>query len=113
GPRPGGSRSRARRIMSPACGRRPPPTSQNPRASRVTRKVVCMIRHRLLAAVVSFVLPIVLVPTAKASVSGRAPVVRTDHGFVRGSTVDGVDKFLGIPFAAPPVGDRRFAPPAP
>jgi para-nitrobenzyl esterase len=72
-----------------------------------------MIGHRLLAAVVSLALPVLAVPAAEASTSARAPVVRTDHGVVRGKTVDGVDKFLGIPFAAPPVGNRRFAPPAP
>ncbi|RMI36711.1 carboxylesterase [Actinomadura harenae] len=43
----------------------------------------------------------------------QAPIVRTDHGAVRGATVGGVDEFLGVPFAAPPLGDRRFAAPAP
>ncbi|GAA4623503.1 carboxylesterase/lipase family protein [Actinoallomurus vinaceus] len=52
--------------------------------------------------------------TPQATAASRAdPIVRTDKGVVRGTTVEGVDKFLGIPFAAPPVGDRRLAPPAP
>src|SRR5687767_14754342 len=46
--------------------------------------------------------------------SGReGPIVRTTHGLVRGRTKDGVLAFLGIPFAAPPVGERRFRPPVP
>ncbi|MFG2004241.1 carboxylesterase/lipase family protein [Spirillospora sp. NPDC048911] len=51
-------------------------------------------------------------PTARPQ-GGDRVIVRTDKGAVRGSTTEGVDRFLGIPFAAPPVGDRRLAPPAP
>ncbi|HVM09662.1 MAG TPA: carboxylesterase/lipase family protein [Acidimicrobiales bacterium] len=41
-------------------------------------------------------------------------VVETSAGALRGSIDDaGTAVFRGIPFAAPPVGDRRFAPPAP
>ncbi|MFK4106570.1 carboxylesterase/lipase family protein [Streptomyces sp. NPDC019531] len=41
-----------------------------------------------------------------------APVVRTDSGSVRGTTEKGADRFLGLPYAAPPVRELRFAPPA-
>lgn len=43
------------------------------------------------------------------------PVVKLASGFVRGTTVPatGTLRFAGIPYAAPPVGVRRFAPPAP
>ncbi len=40
-------------------------------------------------------------------------VVETSNGKVRGYERRGVIKFKGIPFAAPPIGDLRFKPPAP
>ena len=40
-----------------------------------------------------------------------APAVRTLRGPVRGTSEAGVGCFRGIPFAAPPLGDGRFAPP--
>ncbi|KQW86687.1 carboxylesterase/lipase family protein [Brevundimonas sp. Root1279] len=41
------------------------------------------------------------------------PVVDAPAGSVRGETVNGVDVFRGIPYAAPPVGWRRWKPPVP
>ncbi|WP_245645293.1 carboxylesterase/lipase family protein [Pseudonocardia acaciae] len=44
----------------------------------------------------------------------RGPaVVGTDDGPVRGTVADGYRTFQGIPYAAPPVGKLRWAPPAP
>jgi carboxylesterase type B len=43
----------------------------------------------------------------------NGPTVNTADGPVRGFVENGVNKFLGIPFAAPPVGDLRWKPPAP
>jgi len=45
-------------------------------------------------------------------VSGSSLVVLTDKGSVEGLSGNGVRKFFAIPYAAPPVGPLRFAPPA-
>lgn len=49
-----------------------------------------------------------------ALATGPAPVVDTDRGPVRGlAYMDGSAAFLGIPFAAPPTGPRRWRAPEP
>src|SRR5687767_7256583 len=48
-----------------------------------------------------------------AAPAGAAPIARTDAGPVRGSVSAGVTSYLGVPFAAPPVGDLRWRPPLP
>jgi len=35
-------------------------------------------------------------------------VIQTTAGIVRGTSADGVRRFLSVPYAAPPVGDNRF-----
>lgn len=40
-------------------------------------------------------------------------IVETTHGKIRGYSRRGLIKFKGIPYAAPPVGELRFKPPAP
>src|SRR4051812_23373975 len=58
-----------------------------------------------------------LVSTALAFVFSCGPSVTptaeitTDKGVVRGKVEHDVQQFLGIPFAAPPVGGLRFKPP--
>lgn len=51
--------------------------------------------------------------TTVAAAAGDPIVVHTDKGSVRGTVVNGVRAFLGIPFAAPPVGPLRFNAPQP
>ncbi|WP_431901360.1 carboxylesterase/lipase family protein [Nonomuraea sp. bgisy101] len=40
-------------------------------------------------------------------------IVKTAQGEVRGSVAGGIARFLGVPYAAAPYGDDRFAPPRP
>src|SRR5437763_3898026 len=50
---------------------------------------------------------------AAATPRPGGPVVVTTEGAVRGRVVGGVDEFLGVPYAAPPVGPLRWRAPQP
>lgn len=50
--------------------------------------------------------------TAKAAATDDPLVIDTTNGPVRGSEAAGIRSFKGIPFAAPPLGELRWQPPA-
>lgn len=69
------------------------------------------MRHfSTLACVVSIVLGTLCVP---AEARAQNVTVATGSGPVVGQNQHGIDAFLGIPYAAPPVGALRFKPPQP
>src|ERR1700692_3140286 len=52
-----------------------------------------------------------LVLTGSAAMSAAPPRVATGQGAVEGLQVKRITEFLGIPYAAPPVGELRWRPP--
>jgi para-nitrobenzyl esterase len=79
-----------------------------------------MLRKTLLACALAF--GVVAAPAAAlaqaqgyvapaAAPAGEPQVLKIRQGTLKGQVADGVGYFLGIPFAAPPVGDLRWRPP--
>jgi para-nitrobenzyl esterase len=66
--------------------------------------------HRALGIALLAGLTLVGLPLPAASAAG---VVPTDEGPVRGAETPAVKEYLGIPYAAPPVGELRWRPPQP
>src|SRR6185312_2047794 len=56
--------------------------------------------------------------TSPAAVAGSAPshhglIVSTADGKLQGKHAEGIEQFLGVPYAAPPVGPLRWQAPRP
>ncbi|MFF5777622.1 carboxylesterase/lipase family protein [Streptomyces virginiae] len=69
-----------------------------------------------LVALLASVPPATASPSPSTSPSGGSsshPVVTVAQGALRGRSRDGAQEFLGVPYAAPPVGDARLRAPAP
>ena len=55
-----------------------------------------------------------LIPGGAAAAGHARPVIaETDRGLVRGTVAGAMTEFLGVPYAAAPVGDLRWRPPQP
>jgi para-nitrobenzyl esterase len=67
--------------------------------------------HATLQILVLVLAASLLAPAAQATFD--PDIVRTDKGLVQGSSTDTTRQFLGIPYAAPPVGNLRWKPPQP
>ncbi len=70
------------------------------------------IAAAILLAASALVTAAAVAPAASAH-PGQGLIVRTDKGLVQGGYAEGTDQFLGVPYAAPPVGALRWAAPAP
>jgi carboxylesterase type B len=70
-------------------------------------------RRGLFVVVTALALCMVLVGGAAGSDTKYRLVIPTDNGKVRGAVFDGVQNFLGIPYAKAPTGALRWRPPAP
>lgn len=61
----------------------------------------------------ALVLGVALIGSLSAQPAVAAPTIKTTSGVLAGESRDGIVTFRGVPYAQPPVGDLRWAPPQP
>ncbi|GAA0462575.1 carboxylic ester hydrolase [Paractinoplanes deccanensis] len=71
------------------------------------------MRGKILIVVIAAVALFAGGAPAPAPARGGAEIVRTDAGLLRGTVHDGYRTFEGVPYAAPPTGERRWRAPQP
>ena len=69
-------------------------------------------KSAFLLVIVSLILTLII-PLAGCANAPSTAVVSLDSGKIRGTLTGGVGSYLGIPYAAPPVGDLRWREPQP
>ena len=72
-----------------------------------------MFARRFILLAIILIFLIAAVPFSGCEKPAQETVVTLDSGKIRGTLVDGVGTFLGIPFAAPPLGEFRWREPQP
>src|SRR6266516_2729510 len=65
------------------------------------------------SAAILFVFVLTAVVPSQAAAAGDPLTVHTKAGAVRGIRVGSVNEWRGVPYAAPPLGARRWRPPHP
>jgi para-nitrobenzyl esterase len=68
-----------------------------------------IVRRKFTAAALA--LGVLALPLASLA-QGAGPTAKIKQGALQGAAVEGVEEFWGIPYAAPPLGDLRWKPPA-
>ena len=61
----------------------------------------------------TYLITMIVIFIAGPGIARQPAPVKVENGFLQGKYENGLTVYLGIPFAAPPVGDLRWRPPQP